>query len=225
MNIYEGDFIIVKPNVRDPDLGICIAGWQGTVTEISLDKKLVCIEWDGQTLKDIPDSAITKYEEKGIPWSEMYLEATEVELTTYRKETEEDLALIKCQIESKHAWDFLGEEGRCIKQILAHVDPNDERAIFEAWKAHLQNVLRFPFAAKVFGYQRGSKLREGDKILVQGIAAIDDFSGVLVRIENERESFAHPLCDLVATDTESSNYNYVRIYSVWFDNCRVFYKP
>lgn len=70
MDIYEGDSVVVKLSVQDPDLGICIGGWQGTVTEVSADKKFICIEWDCLTLKGMPDSMITKCEEEGLSGAE-----------------------------------------------------------------------------------------------------------------------------------------------------------
>jgi hypothetical protein len=218
MNIKIGDSVIVKPSVQDPDFGISVGGWQGRISEVLEDGKLICIDWDSLTLKDIPDSMIASCEEDGMTWSQMYLYTTEVELATSR-DSEEDVTQTMSQIEAHHKWDHLGEEGRRIQQILAHVDPDDELAILEAWDVHLRKVLSFPFEAEVAESQERSQLREGDQVTVQGIADIDDLYGILAEIKYKGEVQAFPLCDLEAKDTKSSNQGHVHLYDVWFSNC------
>lgn len=217
MNIKMGDSVIVKPSVQDPDFGISIGSWQGRISEVLEDGKLVCIDWDSLTLRDIPDLMIAKCEEDGLEWRQMYLQTTEVELVTSR-DTEGDVAQIMSQIQAQHAWDHLGEEGRRIQQILAHVAPNDELAILKAWEAHLRKVLCFPFESEVTESQERSRLRDGDRVIVQGITDIDDLYGILVEIRHKREVHSFPLCDLEAKDTKSSNHGHVQAYVVWFAN-------
>jgi hypothetical protein len=141
INIEIGDSVIVKPNIQDPDFGLDIGGWQGRVSDVLEEGEVVCIEWDSLTLKDLPDSMIAGCEEDGLSWNEMYLPTTEVELTTAR-DTEKDVNQVTSQLEGQHKWDHLGEEGRGIQQILDHVDPEDERAILQAWEAHFRQVFR-----------------------------------------------------------------------------------
>lgn len=217
MNIKMGDSVIVKPSVQDPDFGISIGSWQGRISEVLEDGKLVCIDWDSLSLRDIPDLMIAKCEEDGLAWSQMYLQTTEVELATSR-DTEEDVAQTMSQIQAQHAWDHLGEEGRRIQQILAHVDPDDESAILEAWDAHLRKVLCFPFESEVTEFQERGQLRDGDQVIVQGITDIDDLNGILVEIRHKRDVHVFPLCDLEAKDPKSSNHGHVQSYVVWFAN-------
>ncbi len=217
MNIKMGDSVIVKPSVQDPDLGISIGSWQGRISEVLEDGKLVCIDWDSLSLRDIPDLMIAKCEEDGLAWSQMYLQTTEVELATSR-DTEEDVAQTMSQIQAQHAWDHLGEEGRRIQQILAHVDPDDELAILEAWDAHLRKVLCFPFESEVTEFQERGQLRDGDQVIVQRITDIDDLYGILVEIRHKRDIHVFPLCDLETKDPKSSNHGHVQSYVVWFAN-------
>jgi len=217
MNIKMGDSVIVKSSVQDPNFDISLGSWQGRISEVLEDGKLVCIDWDSLTLRDIPDLMIAKCEEDGLAWSQMYLQTTEVELATSR-DTEKDVAQIMSQIQAQHAWDHLGEEGRRIQQILAHVDPDDELAILEAWDAHLRKVLCFPFESEVTEDQERGRLRDGDQVIVQGITDIDDLYGVLVEIRHKRNVHVFPLCDLEAKDTKSSNHGHVQAYVVWFAN-------
>ena len=58
-----GDCIVVKPTVKDPDLGTLIGGWQGRVTEIQSyqpGKVTVMFQWDSLSLKRMPASAIRR---------------------------------------------------------------------------------------------------------------------------------------------------------------------
>jgi Calcium binding len=217
MNLKIGDSVIVKPSVQDPDLGINLGGWQGRISEISEDDTIICIDWDSLTLQNIPDSVIAQCEEEGLEWGQMYLDATEVKLTTAR-DTEADVAQITHQIQAGHTWDNLGEEGKRIQQILGDVDPEDEWAILEAWEAHLSEVLKFPFEAEVAEFQEKGRFRVGDQVMVQEITDIDDLYGLLVEIKFKREVRVFPLCDLKAKDPKSSNYDPVHAYAVWFAN-------
>jgi hypothetical protein len=66
MNVKIGDSVIVKPSVQDPDFGISVGGWQGRISKVFEDGKLICIDWDSLTLKDIPGSMIERCEEDGM---------------------------------------------------------------------------------------------------------------------------------------------------------------
>ncbi len=54
MNLQVNDSVVVKAGVKDPDTGMGLGGWQGRVAKIEEDN-LLCIDWDSQTLKNIPD--------------------------------------------------------------------------------------------------------------------------------------------------------------------------
>jgi hypothetical protein len=54
-NFKIGDSVVVKSGVKDPDLGIDIAGWQGRIAEIEKKDSSVGIAWDSMTLKNMPD--------------------------------------------------------------------------------------------------------------------------------------------------------------------------
>jgi hypothetical protein len=201
-----GDSVIVKQGVLDPDLGTDIGGWQGRIAEI--EGQIIGLDWDSITLKNIPDSVIDQCEVEGYDWTRMHLEATEVELTRPR-DTEEDVAAITEQIESQHRWSYLGEEGKGVQAVLADVDPDDEMAAFETWNEHLKKVLSFPFEAVVDEFQESGPLRAGDKVTVESLADVVDMYGILVKVKHKRSQYDFPLCDLEATEPNSSNYRFL----------------
>lgn len=212
-----GDAVVVKPGVMDPDFGIDIGGWQGRLVEDPGPEGTVLIAWDSVTLQNMPDAMIEGCEEKGLGWTEMMLEARDVELTIPR-DTEEDVARVIDALRKKHAWDWLGEEGKRVREVLAGVDTNDEMAVLHAWEEYLGEHLVFPFEAEISEYQDRGPLQAGDRVKVTGIGLVDDLYGIIVDLRVGRRKYAFPLCDLKAVDEDSPNYELVQDYAVWFAN-------
>src|SRR5690348_9845976 len=119
---HIGDSVIVKPHVHDPDLGIAIGGWQGTVSDISDEHNTVCIDWDSYTLQSMPSSVIDTCEAKGLAWDQMYLEVTDDEPAP-RRDTPEMVAQMVAKLQTQHMWSYLDEEGRYIQGVIGEVDP------------------------------------------------------------------------------------------------------
>jgi len=214
----EGDSVVVKPGIVDPDFGTEIGGWRGRILGIRPDREdAVLIGWDSITLKDMPASVIEQSEEQGLDWTKMYLDAQEVELTSAR-DTEEDVTQAISELARRHAWSYLGEQGKRIGKVLAGVDEDDEMGALYAWEEHLSNSLAFPFEAKVAEYQERGPLQAGDRVKVTGIGLVDDLYGIIVDLRRGRRKYAFPLCDLEVTDKRSPNYQIVRDYAVWFAN-------
>lgn len=113
---------------------------------------------------------------------------------------------------------YVDAEERRIQRVLKAIDPEDDWAAMERWGRHLRKVLKFPFPAKVAEPQEGGPLRTGDKVVVTRILDVDDLYGVIVDIQDSRESYGLPLCDLEVMDRKLRAYRVVRDYVVWFAN-------
>ncbi len=131
INLKEGDSVVVKPNVKDPDLNGNIGGWQGRVSEIREKDNLICIDWDSHTLKQIPGETIDQCEEESLDWTRMYLHPEEVERTSPR-DNEDDVEEIIGLLANKHSWSYLGEEGKRIQAVLTNAEHRGDWAAFEA---------------------------------------------------------------------------------------------
>jgi hypothetical protein len=214
---HIGDSVIVKPHVHDPDLGIVIGGWQGTISDISDEHNTVCIDWDSYTLQTMPGSVIDICEAKGLAWNQMYLEVTEVEAAP-RRDTPEAVAQMVAKLQAQHMWSYLDKEGAYIQTVIGAVEPDDTWAILETWESHLRDVLQFPFAAEIAEFQERGPLRAGDRVMVEAITDIDDLYGVLVTVKQQRHTYHFPLCDLKVSDQRSPNHDVVQAYVVWFAN-------
>lgn len=72
-----GDSVKVKKGVMCPDDDtVCMSGWQGRVFDVNND--VIGIHWDSITLRQLPVDYITKSEEEGLGWTEMYLGPDEI---------------------------------------------------------------------------------------------------------------------------------------------------
>jgi hypothetical protein len=213
----SGDSVVVKPGIADPDFGIDIGGWQGRLDEDADVDSMVLIAWDSVTLQNMPGAMIEQCEEKGLDWTEMMLEAREVERAVSR-DTKEAVARVIDELRRKYAWSWLGEEGQRIGQVLAGVDPEDEMAALHAWEDHLSHHLVFPFEAQVSEYQDRGPLQVGNRVKVTGISLVDDLYGIIVDLRHGRRKYAFPLCNLEVVDERSPNHQLVYDYAAWFAN-------
>lgn len=216
-----GDTVRVKEGVRYPDVpDIDISGWQGRITDIDQmtdDPPVVGLAWDSIALRSLPAWLIEESVEEGLNWSEIYLEATELEHTPARDRAD-DVRQTLAEVEALYRWSYLGEEGSRINAVLANIAANDRLGQLRAWERHLDATLKFPFEAEVVEFQERGRLRTGDILQVLGIEMVDDLYGVIVHCRRRRETLDAPLADLECTNVQSANYEPVKDYAVWFAN-------
>ncbi len=217
MHEKKGDAVRVKPGVKDVNFAVDLSGWQGRVLEI-LDDGNVDVAWDSHTLlHDMPASMIAACEEQGYGWETYAFEPGELEPAQTRDKPA-DVKRAVAQLERAHAWDWLGEEGELVRQVLGGLDPEDEVALIEAWDTYMQAHLTFPFEATVDEFQERGPLRAGNRVRVHSIVDADEFYGIIVHLQRGREPFDFPLCDLAALDETSENHAIIQSYRVWFAN-------
>lgn len=210
-----GDSVAVKPETVDPDFGIGIGGWQGRV--IQIDEDLVLIEWDSVTLNQLDFSIVERSIEEKLNWKCMWLYTHDVERAAPRDDPQ-DVAAAQHRLHLQVIWLWLGEQGQRITEVLEGVDENDVIATFSAWKRYLERRLTFPFEADVIEHWMRVPVTVGDRVEVQGFAGIRDPYGILVRVKLKGRTYSVPLCDLEATDEESTNRQPIEDYSLWFAN-------
>jgi hypothetical protein len=218
-----GDSVKVKPEVLDPDTeAFSIGGWQGRIIEIREHDDgtiILDIEWDSITLRKMPKQSIETCEEEGLDWTQMGLYPENIELTTAR-DTATDVQHIQEELEDAHyhSYRWLGEEGKRIQKILTGVHHDNEMEVMEKWGEYLGHHLSFPFEAVVDEWHQRGPLRTGDRVNVKKISLVDDFYGLIVEVRLGRKKYDCPLCELAATDKQSSNNQLINDYRVWFAN-------
>lgn len=220
-NLQVGEPVVVKAGTGDPDLEIDVSGWHGRITEIIEEggQTVVSVQWDSITLtQDAPEGMIVECEENGMDWSEMFLLAGDVEPANPR-DTEEDVQQTIAQLEEEYAWTYLGDQGDRIRNVLAGTDFDDEQAMFERWRRHLDKRLNLPFTAAIFELQPDEvPYRRGDSVHVKGVNGVDERDGVLARAVFKHKPYDIPLKDLAATNQQSHNYRLIDDYSIWYAN-------
>lgn len=98
-----GDSVVVKAEVKDPDLEIKIGGWQGRISEIVTKDNLICVNWDSLTLKQMPAEIIEECEQEGLDWQKMFLYPEEIELT-HPRDREKDVEECIENLKKKYWW-------------------------------------------------------------------------------------------------------------------------
>jgi hypothetical protein len=81
---------------------------------------------------------------------------------------------------AEHAWAYLGEQGKRIRNVLRGMDEDDDMDAFTAWSKYLEEHLEFPFAAKLTEWQERGPLQGGGLVKAVGIRAIEELYGILV---------------------------------------------
>ncbi len=215
------DSVKVKNGILCPDLkDLCIGGWQGRISEKIEDddgNTIVHIEWDSITLKNMPDYYIDQSDEEDLDYSAMYLSPDVVELTKSR-DKKEDVAETIETISKARVWGWLGEEGKRIQKVLFYVNEDDEMEALEAWEKYLEKTLSFPFDAIITESSGRRQLKTGDKVSVERISLVEEFHGIIVELRLGRNKYDHPLCDMEVINSESSNYQPVNDYCIWYGN-------
>lgn len=223
MNYQEGDAVRVKAGTACPDApNLDISGWQGRITDLTHaddeSEPVIGFAWDSLSLQAMPAWFIEDSERKGLGWSIIYLRPSEIEPAEPR-DTEEDVARVRDEIEASFGWFCIGPEGGRIQAVVNSAEDNtDEWQVMLAWEKHLRRSLQFPFEAEVDEFQERGPLQAGDRLTVLGIEDVDDLYGALVSCRRGQRRFYFPLADLAAVDENSPNAQPIQEYRVWFAN-------
>ncbi|MBN2046505.1 MAG: hypothetical protein JW750_01580 [Anaerolineaceae bacterium] len=217
-----GDTVRLLDGTSDPETGIDMSGWQGNViaaTELvdENDPPAIYIEWDAQTLSNMPDAYIEHSLKHESDWSgtAVYMEDAEpAEARSSLVETES----ARTRIQRRFLWNRLGEAG---ESILKVIDPDHNpqgKDNLTRWDEHLHRHLTFPFKAQVTAPQEQEGVDVEDYVQVLDFNGEDAAFGVLMLIEKDGTQYSLPLVDLEVEDMSSDNFTLVDEYCIWLDN-------
>jgi hypothetical protein len=214
--VKKGDIVRVKPGVKDVDFDADLSGWQGRVVDVHAET--VEVAWDSYTLRhEMPSEMITACEEQGLDWAIYFVRPHDLEPAEPR-DTQADVEQAVEELARQHAWDWLGKEGKLVREVLAGIHPKDYDELMKAWYEYMKTHLTLPFEGRVAEPQDRGPLRAGDCVRVDRMMSIASFYGVIVRLRRGRKQYDFPLCDLEPLDETSENYRILRGYRVWFAN-------
>ena len=215
--IKTGQFVRVKEDIKAPDFDYQLMdGWQGKVTAIFKEDRLIEIEWDVKTLLDTPYQYLHDIISNGYDYKIMTLSIDELIPATKRINTRQDQSALYAKL----YWiDFYGvqEVDEYYAEIFKGVNVEDEYALLDKWEEQLSQTLKFPFETKVAETERGG-LKIGNKIKLLDLDGYDDKYGIFGIGKGEMGAVTYPICNLEAVDKKSKNYELLRNYVVWFAN-------
>lgn len=217
-NFVEDDSVVVRPEVAHPELGTDLQGWQGRITEITLDEEygeLVCVEWDSYTLQKMPATYIEEAEEEGLDWTRTWL-IPQALLPAEARDTPADATRVAADLSRQYEWAFLGAQGLRIQEVLA--DSEDEQEALRTWTEYLEQNVEFPFDAEVIDFQEQGPLQSGDVVTVERIRMVDDKYGIIVTVSQDGKRYDFPLCDLDVVEGSSTTYQLIDDYGTWFEH-------
>lgn len=225
MTFKEGDSVVVKQGIKDPDFGNDISGFQGRVVSLYLDNDppSLLIAWDSETLKELSGKSFVYCEREGLDWASMGLATHEVELTKARDKLS-DVEEAKAWVVTQYYWYGIGDneaQGRRIQAVVNSADKSAkyrETAILEAWDEYLKTNLKLPFGVTVEESPKDSPIRLQDKVTVTAFYMIDESFGIIVEVKHKTGKYQLPLCDLSVPMRKAKNYQFVADYSLWFAN-------
>ena len=215
--LQVGDTVKVRQGFKDPDTKVDMGGWYGRITQFYPEEGTAMIAFDSHTLQNMPAKYIETCEVEGFSWQEYGYDLSDLTKVEPR-DSEADAQAVVEQLESKHPYAYLGEEGQEIQRIIQSVDPDDEMDHLTVWYDHLEETLNFPFMAEVDEWQDRGPLRGGDEVRVHALEDADEHYGIIVKLRRGRKQFHFPLCDLAAVDKNSPEYHLIDLYRTWFAN-------
>ena len=224
MNIKEGDSVIVKEGVKDPDSEeFEISGWQGRVIDIDnkseKNNTLITVERDSITLKQMDSNTdiIAQSERDGFGWDTMTLYNTELEKSKAR-DTKENVIKTQEELFNKYHWAWLGDEGIRISEILKEANPKNEMECLQEWVKYLEKRLTFPIEAIISESESDWLSKIGEKVSIESLTHTVDTYGVIATTRIGRKKYEYPLCDLEVIVKKSPNFQPINDYRLWFAN-------
>jgi len=222
MNLKIGDSVKVKHGILEPDNEeFEIGGWQGRIIKIDRETNaeniLITIEWDSQTLKQIPTEYIIESEVEGLSWQTMVLFESDIEKADAR-DTIKELKSMQNKLEDEYYWSSFGEKGIRIEEVLKGINQKYENESAQRWYEYLESNLSFPFKAVVSLESYSTSIKDGDVVIVKSLIDSVDLYGIIAKTSFERHNLDIPLLELEVKDEKSKNYQLLNDYKVWFSN-------
>ena len=222
MKLEIGNSVVVIKGVLDPDSEeFLLEGWQGRILEIDEETNpkhsMVTIEWDTETLRQMPNKYIEESEIEGLDWKKMVLYTSDIEGIKER-DTKMDVKQCQEKLAEQFQWASFGAEGKRILKILEGVDMSSEMKCLERWCNYIEKNVQFPIKAEVDESEDDWIIKEEDKVTVRNLNHIVDMYGIIAGINIGRKRYDYPLCSLKVLNEKEVAYQLIEDYKTWFAN-------
>lgn len=232
-----GSFIEIKSGIIEPDFKkFSMDGWSGIVTAIEdSDKegvKLISIDWDVETLKNIPEEYFTRLLKGGYAIDEMRMYDTELNHLDLSKQE------IKKRMEGANELlqkfeTIYDEDSQQFLEILGSDDIGVHDESLAIYRTYLSEHLKTPFkltGKEVFPWEerafftggRVSRDKASSNDTFKFIKILDHNDGSDLYVKAKRVSdnaiFELPLSYLGSTAKKSKNNKLLSSFSFWIAN-------
>jgi Calcium binding len=211
------DRVTVIPGTKDPDFeNASIGGWQGRIKEIDTgnpDDVLILIEWDANTLQNMPKNYVRKCIIEGYDYETMWLGCSDVTLIEDLGISQDRNTILEAP-ENTFGWVEFGQQGQRIQAVEDSC--TDDFALMDHWFEYLETQTELPLIVKYIG-DNNLNLHNGAILQIIGFADADDNYGVIgAGIYNKRQ-IQVSLCDVEVLESSSGS-QALEDYIVWFVN-------
>ena len=214
-----GTIVRVKPGTTDPDYDdLPIGGWTGTIREIDRTESTVfLIEWNDETLNQIPAVYRKRSERDGLDIDGMWLGEDHLTLDTGEPAKFDQPSRLVVRPLSMN-----DQEDR-IRAVFGLTSddplPDADEESLRAYQEYLETHLSMPFRADYAGDIGPSGLQRL-QVKVTGFVdsdALDIDVGIRCQATGPRWHVDAPLLDLESTSS-ASNRRLIQDYAYWFEN-------
>ncbi len=212
MTFKIGESVKIQPNIVVNDFEkIDFTAWQGRIIEYYEGEEIE-VEWDSQTLKNLPEAYILKNIEEDYNFDSMILEVSQVEKTAARDSEEDRLAVLSF-LENKHnKLNDFGDDDTFYKDLFESKNISVTPRNLTIYLEYIKEYIEMPC------FLRNIKQKETYQLFSFDEKSIEKQNAIYVKVirTGDKKQLILPLHDLVPDDEISENYAILKPYSDWF---------
>lgn len=212
MTFKIGESVKIKPNIVVNDFEkIDFTAWQGRIIECYEGEEIE-VEWDSQTLKNLPEAYILKNIEEDYNFDSMILEVSQVEKTAARDSEEDRLAVLSFLENKYNKLNDFGDDDTFYKDLFESKNISITPRNLTIYLEYIKECIEMPC------FLRNIKQKETYQLFSFDEKSIEKQNAIYVKVirTGDKKQLILPLHDLVPDDEISENYAILKPYSDWF---------
>jgi hypothetical protein len=212
MNFKIGESVKIKSNIVIKDFKkIDFTAWQGRIIECYAQDEIE-VEWDSQTLKNLPEAYILKNIEEDYNFDSMILKAQQVEKTTARDEEKDRLSILQTLENKYNSLDDFGNDDTFYKDLFESKNIAVTPRNLNIYLEYIKECIEMPCLLKNIKHKENYQLFSFEEKDIEKHNTI----GVKVIRTEDKKQLILPLHELIPLDEISENYSILKPYSDWF---------
>lgn len=212
MTFKIGESVKIKPNIVVNDFEkIDFTAWQGRIIECYEEDEIE-VEWDSQTLKNLPEAYILKNIEEDYNFDSMILETNQVAKTTARDSEEDRLAVLSFLENKYNKLNDFGDDDTFYKDLFESKTISVTPRNLTIYLEYIKECIEMPC------FLRNTKQKETYQLFSFEEKSIEKQNAIHVKVirTGDKKQLILPLHELIPDDEISENYAILKPYSDWF---------